>query len=396
MLGALWRNQGYPVEYQAMKLALDEVNDSGGVEGRSFAMVGCGNEELPDIDDLDGEAANISMTEYLTGKIGVSASVGPTSSSESEDAYAVGEPNDALFISPSATSPALTAMDGLACSDEEPGLFWRTAPPDDLQGRIIAEFLEESGRDRVAVIYEEGAYGEGLQVAFSESFSGEVQRQPYDSAAAIAAYTVDLAASYPEIIFISSSQDEIIAFLNVMAGVVAEGKSPVEGIFLADGAHYESVLEGVKDPAEVFELVRGTRPTSDTESLAYETFIAAFSAHYGGDDVQQASFAAHAYDATWMLFYGAAWAVYQESEVRGTTIARGLRQLSQGSELDIRYTTWNEIRASLEIGQSVDLLGSSGEIDYDPVSCETSAPIEIWEVVPSGGSYEFSTVDIRE
>jgi len=397
VLGVLWRIESYPMEADAAKLAFLEVADAGGLDGRALSLVTCGIEEDPDVDDLDGETATSTIAEYLARDVGVAGSVGPTSSGESERAYAAASPHDSLLISASATSPALTTMDGATCSDDTPGLFWRTAPSDELQGQVMADYLSEQGRSPVAVIYEEGAYGQGLATAFSASFSGEVQLQPYATSSAIPSYVVDLVDTTPEIIFISSVHDDIVAFLNAMADLLADGGRVTDGLFLADGAYYTTILDAVEDPDAVLPLVRGTRPTADQDSLAYETFAAAFGAAFPGSDAREASFAANAYDAAWMLLYGVAWASYQEDRIGGENVARGLRQLSSGDSIDIRYTNWNPVRAAFEAGDSVDIRGASGELDYDTTTCETSAPIEIWAVAADKeGGYEFTQLEVRE
>jgi ABC-type branched-subunit amino acid transport system substrate-binding protein len=71
--------------------------------------------------------------------------VGATSSPETQAAYTVASAAGSLLISPSSTSPALTTLDGLTCSDNEPGLLWRTVPPDELQGQVIAQDLAARG-----------------------------------------------------------------------------------------------------------------------------------------------------------------------------------------------------------------------------------------------------------
>ncbi|NUS74347.1 MAG: ABC transporter substrate-binding protein, partial [Corynebacteriales bacterium] len=42
------------------------------------------------------------------------------------------------------------------------GLYFRTAPPDVLQAKPLANLILEDGADRVVVMYQNTAYGEGL------------------------------------------------------------------------------------------------------------------------------------------------------------------------------------------------------------------------------------------
>ena len=82
-------------------------------------------------------------------------------------------------MSPTATSPALTEIDGLESTDAVPGLLWRTAPPDDLQGAVLAAYIfsdaTTTGDDKPAlkpidVVFEEGPYGTALAYVFSEEY----------------------------------------------------------------------------------------------------------------------------------------------------------------------------------------------------------------------------------
>src|SRR5690606_34081177 len=66
------------------------------------------------------------------------------------------ETRRALFVSPSATSVALTGLE-----ETQPGMFWRTAPTDDGQGRMMGAYAKAQNMP-VAVFYEDTTYGRGL------------------------------------------------------------------------------------------------------------------------------------------------------------------------------------------------------------------------------------------
>ena len=75
----------------------------------------------------------------------------------------VARPNGIAMVSPSATSPALTA-------DEDDGLFFRTAPSDAREGEVMAEVLMEKGVKSIALTYSNTDYGKGLAEAISGAF----------------------------------------------------------------------------------------------------------------------------------------------------------------------------------------------------------------------------------
>jgi ABC-type branched-subunit amino acid transport system substrate-binding protein len=124
------------------------------------------------------------------------------------------------------------------------------------------------------------------------------------------------------------------------------------------------------------------------EGSAYDAFVASYAVAYPDDDVTGRSFTAHSYDAAWLLACGAAWAHYQEGGISGLNIARGLRQLSSGVARNLQSDEWPPLLNAFEAGESVDVVGASGELDYDPITGETSGPIELWQISANGSEFE--------
>ena len=60
-------------------------------------------------------------------------------------------------------------------------------------------------------------------------------------------------------------------------------------------------------------------------------------------------------------------------------------------------STWISVRANFEAGESIDVVGASGNLDYDGTTGETTSPIEVWGVESDGsGGYAFTSEDIIE
>ena len=398
VLGHLWRNQTFDTEQRAVQLAILHANDNQGLDGTRFGLVSC-DTEANDNDELDGEAATSTMAAYLAEDLGIPAIVGATSSPETEAAFTVTNAAGSLLISPSSTSPALTNLDGLTCSDTDPGLLWRTVPPDELQGQVIAQNLMDRDVQRISVVYELGSYGEGLADAIDKSFNGNLNRIAFaDEAdigeAAVNATQVDAGPPIEEVVFITSSVDFVEDFLLAAAPLQPYQDMP---LFLADAAYNQDIYDNLRDTnaEDLFDQIMGTRPTIDESSSVLQTFVASFSVEFNGEDATGSGFSAYAYDAGWLAIYGTAWSHYQENEVYGLGIARGLRRLSSGIPINVQSSSWNDIRAQFKQGQSIDLTGASGALDYDTETCETSAPIEIWTVnQKSDGSWELTTLAV--
>lgn len=368
----------------AAELALQQVNEQGGVDGRLFASVFCTIEVNNDFDTFNRQEAAVASAQYLVDSIGVPAIVGPAASGDTQAVFTAIVDEDVLVISPSATSPALSTLEIPPFTDDQPGRLWRTAPPDSLQGQAIANDMTAPGFGRsgpvsnVAVIHEAGAYGEGLLSVFQLVFPGSVTIYPYSTPSGMSESIAEAGnTSVEEVVFISSQSDDAISFLDAASLPGYNGKQ----IFLTDAAANSDVL--TQADSTRFPQVRGSRPAplDPASDFVYASFLSAYLARYG-DDATQYSFVAHAYDAGWLVALGAAWAVLNEGGVTGTNIAKGLRKISDptGLRLEIRPSNWPSAVQNFANGLPIDLEGASGLLDYDATNEETTANIEIWRI----------------
>lgn len=365
---------------QSAALALTQANSEDGLHGRSFVLAACTNE-------VDGDAATVELARHLAAEIGVPTILGPSSSARTSSAFVEVEPVGTLLLSPSATSPGLTALDGAEHSDADPGLLWRTAGPDTIQGPVLAAAMIDRGALRVAAVHRSDAYGEGLAEVVAEAFVGDgrtLELLPFNSEAGLVDQTVNAVSNgdTDEVVFVSSDLAEVVAFLD--AAATLPGFAGVD-IMLTDSARNQDLLDAAADAIDELGPIRGTSPALPTGPV-YDAFRAAYSVAYE-EDVTERSFTAHAYDAAWLAAYGVAWADAQEGGVSGLGIARGLRQISDGEAVEIRSSGWEGVIAAFASGTSVNVEGASGELDYDPVTGETSGPIELWELSEDGDSF---------
>ena len=372
---------------RAAQLAAMEVNEVGGLDGRTLALVMCTIERDFAGDGLGLTDAATTTSRYLTDVVGVSAIIGPSSSDNTLQVFEELTGSDTLLISPAATSPALSGAEPGEPTDAAPGLLWRTVPSDSVQGPRIAEDMVGRGISKVAAIIQRGAYGDDLFAVFSEALENRVEVELFSYELAVerndAISRVSLTDA-DEVLFISSQSSDVSAFL---ATAATDSGYQSKSLFLTDAAASADVVGGA-DPS-LFDRLRGTRPRPlDDSELVYKNFINGYLAAYG-EDVTQFSFTAHAYDAAWLVFYGAAWSVLNDGgAVTGPGIARGLRRVSDGAPFEVKGTTWVDIVAELAMGSGVDVRGSSGDPDFDPATEETTGDIEVWVVTDDGGAVE--------
>jgi branched-chain amino acid transport system substrate-binding protein len=366
------------------QLAVAQANAAGGLEGRLFAQVFCTVEPNTEYDELARADAAVASAEWLVGTLGVPAIVGPSASGDASAVFAAIRETQTLLISPSATSPALTGEDNTMPSDESPGFLWRTAPPDSIQGKVIAEDLRARDVSTVEVVYQIGAYGEELSRVFQEEFAklgGTSDGSPsvYTDATEIGPIASSIADSSADtVLFISSQAGDVEAFLDAASVAALLPKYQAKGIFLTDAAANADVL--TKAEPDLFPNVRGTRPAKSTGPVN-SAFSGAYASAFDGVDVSQFSFTAHAFDASWLVLYGSAWSHLQlGGEVSGLGIARGLRRISAGEKVEVGGSKYKTVIQAFRGGGSVDVVGASGELDYDPATEETTAPIEVWRI----------------
>lgn len=385
---------GDKIMVNSAELAVLEANMTG-LEDRSFGIVHCDYQEDPKIDDLTSQEAAVAAARYLVDQLGAAAIIGPGTSGLAEAVYTeLAKPEHkerALIISPSATSPSLTDID-----PDKPGLFWRTAPPDSVLGAKLAKYMEDEIITNAVVLYEGGTYGKGLAVELQKSFEDQLILDEYQSPSEIPGRVVKIVSDNPTpanfaVVFIASDVSHVTAFLNA-AGSQPFYAGPEVKIFFGDAAFNKDVIkETVSKAEDLYPNIRGVFPGVPSGSV-YELFRVTYDAKFP-EQAMDASYAAHTYDATWLAAYGAAWAYYQHGEqVTGPFMAEGLQKISQGTSYEIVSTTWNAIKTAFKNKQSINVKGASGELDYDPATEETTAPVIRWTIVPDGdGGYDFQT-----
>jgi len=142
----------------AAQLALDEVNEAGGLEvaGKRYTVI------LVTADNEGNPETAVSAAQRLINQEGVAAIIGPLFSSNAIPVAAVAEKAGIPMISPTSTNPQTTAGKQYA---------FRATFVDDFQGLALARFtLDELGVQQAAVLYDvANAYNRGLAEAYRQA-----------------------------------------------------------------------------------------------------------------------------------------------------------------------------------------------------------------------------------
>jgi ABC-type branched-subunit amino acid transport system substrate-binding protein len=136
-----------PPIFAGGRLAVQEINEAGGVLGQPVEWIDGDDGTNPQTAAATADRFIASGVQVMIGAAasGISAAVLPK-------VVAAGR----IMISPSATSDSLSQV-------EDKGLFFRTSPPDKLQGKALADVLMRDGAARVAIVARDDPYGSGLR-----------------------------------------------------------------------------------------------------------------------------------------------------------------------------------------------------------------------------------------
>lgn len=136
-----------PPEIAGFELAIQDINAAGGVLGAPVRAEG------GDSGDTSTDTATQTADRLL--QAGVNVIVGAASSGVSQTVIDTITGAGVMQISPANTSDIFTTYD-------DNGLYFRTAPPDLLQARALADLILEDGNNTVGILALNDPYGTGL------------------------------------------------------------------------------------------------------------------------------------------------------------------------------------------------------------------------------------------
>ncbi|HEY8210311.1 MAG TPA: ABC transporter substrate-binding protein [Myxococcaceae bacterium] len=362
-------------QLNAALLALEEINQRGIGGGRRFAFQVCDT----------ASSTNLARTQaqWMADLKGIKAVIVPTSGAVvamADDTMA----RDVLLMSPTATAKEVTALNN---PDGGVRLVWRTSPSDNIQAKAVADVLTGastfnaglSGVSRVGIAYLFDPYGQGLSGALSQQLPGKMLGPTfYTRGGDLDASVATLDSFNPDLTVLIGFPDDVGRFVTKAAATTNLSRSAGHRWFFTDSAKDSNIISG--SPAGELESNYGTTP-AQTSGPAYGAFQSDFQAHYGIDPSTYA-FIAHTYDAVYVVALGCSYAVGSAGTdpLTGSRIAQGLTHLRSGTPTAIGPTDFTAARNAVQGGGMVDLLGASGQLDFDSATGEAPGLIELWQV----------------
>ncbi|GIN92505.1 ethanolamine utilization protein EutJ [Siminovitchia terrae] len=147
-------------EADGIQLAVDEINEAGGIDGKKI--------ELVKVDNKSEAAEATSGAVKLTTQDKVVAIIGAATSGATVAQAQIANDNETPLISPSGTSPTVTVNEDGSLNE----YVFRTSFIDPFQGTVAANFAANELKVKKAAIYSDNSsdYSKGLAKSFKEYF----------------------------------------------------------------------------------------------------------------------------------------------------------------------------------------------------------------------------------
>jgi branched-chain amino acid transport system substrate-binding protein len=339
-----------PPEFAGTELAVEEINAAGGVLGKDVEIA------QGDSGDTNTEIAKTTATKHLAD--GVDAIIGAASSGVSFTVIDQITSANVIQFSPANTSPDFTCY-------KDNGMYFRTAPSDVLQGRVLADALIAEGAESVFIIARQDPYGEGLlrytQTPLDEA-GVDVQTLLYDPNASEFAAEVDEMTSadadaYVVVGFAESEQ--------ILKEMITKGIGPDAKIVYGTDGNIGNAL-GENFPGGELAGMKGTLPMAELTDEFRDRLLKVDPA------LTDFTYGPESYDAV-MITALAAEVAKSDDPV---AIANEINGVTEGGE---KCTTFADCVEKIKAGTDIDYDGIAGPFTFGPAGEPTEASFAIQE-----------------
>jgi branched-chain amino acid transport system substrate-binding protein len=334
-----------PPEVAGVELAVQEINEAGGVLGSDVEVVHA------DSSDADhAEVATQSVTDLMSQDVQVI--IGAASSSVTLNVIDDITGAEIVQISPANTATSLSGY-----SD----FYFRTAPPDTVQGSALGNLITGDGHSNIGILVFNDDYGTSLRDVVKETVETSGATVVYGNAGeefdpAASSFATDVTA------LMATSPDAVVVLAfeqtkQIIPELVAAGVDP-STIYMVDGntADYSKDFEpGTLEGAQ--GTIPGAFPSDEFQARLKEVDANLTDYAYGPES----------YDATIL----AALAAVKGGATDGVTIQANMAAVS-GADGGEECSTFADCVALLDDGSDIHYVGQSGigpfNSDNDPSS----------------------------
>jgi branched-chain amino acid transport system substrate-binding protein len=344
------------------QLGIADLDAAGGANGCEL--------KLSLLDDQTSASVGVDAAKKLVDVQHVPAIVGALSSGVSAAILtSVTAPSKVVQISPASTSPTFTQLG----KDGKTGGFWfRTTPSDALQGVAMAKVALDAGFKKVAVLYLNNAYGQGLSQEFANAFGklgGTVtQNVVYNPSQPSYRSEVNKALSpTPDALF-------LIGYPGDGTTIAREWVSSggPQKFLLPDGLESQDFVNDVG--VQYMKDVHGTAAGS-VKTPSLETFQKEFKARFG--ELPTQAYIPNAYDATILIGL----AIESGKSADASSIRDNIRKITdpKGEKIYAGADEMKKATKLLKDGKTIQYIGASGPLQFDPYG-DIDAPMVVWSV----------------
>lgn len=333
-----------PPEIAAAEIAVEDINAAGGVNGAEVVL------EQGDSGDTTTDTANLEVDRLLS--LGADAIVGAASSAVSKTVIDKITGAGVIQFSPANTSPDFTTY-----ADND--LYFRTAPSDLLQGRVLANLVLEDGAQTASVIFRQESYGTGLAEAFRENFEAAG-----GTVAAFLPYAVDTQsfdAEIDQLVEAAADANVIIGFdesANIVTVMHERGIGPVDVPAYGVDGNMGGLGELLEDPS-ILAGMKGTEPSVDLSTITEFTDRLAAVPGFTGEVF---AYGAETYDAVTIIALAAAVAAQSNDCPSGADIGAQINDVTRAPGTEC--FDFAECLALIEAGEEIDYTGVGGPYDF--------------------------------
>lgn len=341
-----------PPEIAGVNLAVDEINEAGGVLGADVEHI------ATDSSDADhAEVATQSATD-LIGQ-GVSVIVGAASSAVTRNIVDDITNNEIVQISPANTATDLSGKDPY---------YFRTAPSDLIQGAALGNLIIGDGHTRIGVLVFNEDYGTSLRDVLQgvvEDAGAEItygkEGEEFDpTSTSFADPVTAVLATDPDAIAIIAF-DQTKSIVPELAGAGFDTSK----LYFVDGNLSDYSADFA---AGTLEGTQGTLPGAFPDDAFQERLLAI------DPELKDFSYAAESYDAVIL----AALAAVKGGATDGPTIQANLAAVS-GADGGTECVGFAECAELLEAGEDIDYAAVSGAGPFNENNDPSSAFIGIYQ-----------------
>jgi neutral amino acid transport system substrate-binding protein len=349
-----------PPAESGVGLAVEDINAAGGVLGKDVSI----SPATDSGDSNDMTVSSAAANKLVNAKVPVA--IGAESSSVTLNVIDQLTSNCIVEISPANTATDLSGYSSY---------YFRTAPPDSVQGSALGQLITGDGNAKVAFLVFNDTYGTGLRNSVQAAVEASGGQVVYGGKGKGEEFPPGQTTFSSEVTAALDSKPDAIVVLafDETKSIIPELKAQnadMSKIYMSDGntADYSKDFDkGTLTGAQ--GTIPGASPKDDLKKR-----LAEFYKQSSGKDLADYSYAAESYDATML----AALAAVKGKGTDSGTIQANMAAVS-GADGGTECSTFKECSSLLGDGKDIHYTGPSGIGPFDKNNDPSSAYIGIYK-----------------